>query len=490
MGNQGDAISIDKSLYGVILSGGAGTRFWPLSRDLSPKQLLKLFGSETLIHQAVARVAALVPEDQVFIVTNKRLHGEIKANLSFEGKPFRKINYLIEPEGRNTAPAIGIAAAHLVTLNPDAIMAVLPSDHVLEGGKEFQEAVLAAAELAKDGYLVTLGLVPTKPETGFGYIKVSESIETARGREAFAVKQFVEKPDLPTAEAYIKEGGYYWNSGIFVFSAAQLLDEMARHMPNHYRTIIRFKDLELAEWETEDAKEAFKALEPISIDYGVMERASKIAVVPVSLDWHDVGSFSAIADFYQKDKDGNVVVGNALNIESKDSIIYADKRLVATLGLEDMVVIDTHDATLVCPKDRVQDVRKVTDVLKSNQAREFLTHRTVYRPWGSYTLLETGPNFQIKIVEVKPGSKLSLQLHHHRSEHWVVISGSARVTRGDELIDLHVGESTFIPMSTVHRLENTGIIALKVIEVQNGEYLEEDDIQRFEDDYERQVEDR
>lgn len=475
-----------KDLYGVILAGGSGTRFWPLSREMTPKQLLKVFGAQSLIWQTIKRLLPLITQEQICIVANGKLSGEIRTNLITEKEPFDKVCYLIEPDARNTAPAIGLAAMYLNSVNPDAIMAVLPSDHLLGNPDEFLAVIKHAEGLAGAGHLVTLGLKPTRPETGFGYIKLGDKIDRQSGAyPSHVVERFVEKPDRETAESYLKAGDYFWNSGMFVFKASTILDEIKRLMPDLYDLLEKFKELSQDEWSSEKAKDIFARAESLSIDYGVMEKSDKVAVVPVYLDWVDVGSLTAIGDFLEKDDRGNAIVGNIVDINSENSIIYGENRLVATLGLEDMIVIDTHDATLVCPKDRAQDVRKIVDVLKERNAEEFLVHRTMFRPWGCYTLLESGPGFKIKIIEVKPGAKLSLQMHHHRSEHWVVISGTARVTRGDEVFNVHMHESTFIPSSTIHRLENPGKIPLKIIEVQNGEYLEEDDIVRTEDDYAR-----
>lgn len=479
-------MTTSKNLYGVILAGGAGTRFWPLSREMTPKQLLRVFGTESLIWQTIKRLLPLITQDQVYIVSNSKLAEEIRTSLITEKEPFGKVGYLIEPEARNTAPAIGLAAVYLSTINPDAVMAVLPSDHLIGNPDDFLACLKHAESLANSGYLVTLGLKPNRPETGFGYIKLGTALEKIDGSHtSYMVERFVEKPNKETAESYLESGDYFWNSGMFAFKASTILDEIKKLMPDLHNLLTRFKELSLDEWGSDKACSIFSLAEPTSIDYGVMERSDKVAVIPVDLDWSDVGSLVAMGDFLAADERGNTTSGNVIDIDSKNSIIYGEDRLVATLGLEDMIVVDTHDATLICPKDRAQDVRKVVDVLKAKNATEYLVHRTMYRPWGSYTLLGHGPGFKIKIIEVKPGARLSLQMHHHRSEHWVVISGTATVTRGEEVFNVHVNESTFIPPSTVHRLENPGMIPLKIIEVQNGEYLEEDDIVRTEDDYAR-----
>jgi mannose-1-phosphate guanylyltransferase/mannose-6-phosphate isomerase len=414
------------------------------------------------------------------------IRDRIKTHLMTGREPFTKVGYLIEPYARNTAPAIGLAAAYFYSLDEEAVMVALPSDHLLGDPQEFLEIIKHAEKIARGGYLVTLGIKPTRPETGFGYIKLGAKLDKySEGYASHVVDRFVEKPDRENAEKYLKSGDYFWNSGMFVFKASTILDEIKKYMPALHEILMEFSRLPLSEWNSEKAKGLFLRAEATSIDYGILERTDKVAVVPMDINWVDVGSLTAIGDFLEVDESGNAVTGNVVNIDSENTIVYGEKRLVATLGLKDMIVIDTHDATLVCPKDRAQDVRKVVDVLKSRDADEYLVHRTVYRPWGSYTLLESGPGFKIKVIEVKPGERLSLQMHHHRSEHWVVISGTARVTRGDEEFNVHVNESTFIPPSTAHRLENPGKIMLKIIEVQNGEYLDEDDIVRTEDDYAR-----
>jgi mannose-1-phosphate guanylyltransferase/mannose-6-phosphate isomerase len=476
-----------KNMYGVILAGGSGTRFWPLSREMSPKQLLKVFGAESLIWQTIKRLLPLISQEQVYVVSNNKLATEIRTHLITEKEAFDKVGYLVEPQARNTAPAIGLAAAYLIKENPEAVMAVLPSDHLLGNPEEFLLVLEQAQELARGGYLVTLGLKPDRPETGFGYIKLGSKLDDFSGTYAsYAVDRFVEKPDRQTAESYLAAGDYFWNSGMFVFKASTVLDEIKRLMPGLHKILMQFTDMPLNEWDSEKAKECFADAASISIDYGIMEKSNKVAIVPVELDWVDVGSLTAIGDFLEKDEHGNAIKGNVIDIESENSIVYGERnRLIATLGMKDTIVIDTHDATLVCPKERAQDVRKIVDVLKERNAEEYLVHRTMYRPWGNYTLLEQGPGFKIKIIEVRPGARLSLQMHHHRSEHWVVISGTALVTRGEEEFNVHVNESTFIPPSTIHRLENPGMIPLRIIEVQNGEYLEEDDIVRTEDDYAR-----
>lgn len=473
-------------LYPVIMAGGSGTRFWPLSRHLFPKQLLRIIGEETLIQQTMRRVLSTASADRVLISTNPAQADSIRVQLS-EWKDALRDNFVLEPEGRNTAPAIGLVALELVRRNPDAIMLVVPADHVVKGQRAFNGAVALAADLAAQGYLVTFGIKPIRPETGYGYIRPNRKVGLGKkGRlSGHPVKQFVEKPNVKKAQEYLKSGEYYWNSGMFLWRAATILDEIRRHQPELARGLDRISQLIKTGSKQAAIDDEYRKLTPISIDTGVMERSSKAAVVPVTFHWSDVGSWGSLDEVALKNKAGNVVDGRVVDIGSTRSIIYGDRRLVATIGLTDMVVVDTPDATLVCPKSRAQDVKKVVEILKQQGAPEHLEHLTVHRPWGSYTVLEEGPGYKVKRVTVKPGGRLSLQMHHQRSEHWVVITGMARVTRGDEVFDLKVGQSTGIPVETRHRLENPGQETLHIIEVQDGPYLGEDDIVRFKDDYGR-----
>jgi mannose-1-phosphate guanylyltransferase/mannose-6-phosphate isomerase len=366
-------------------------------------------------------------------------------------------------------------------------MLVVPADHIVKGQRDFDAAVAVAASLALQGLLVTFGIKPIRPETGYGYIKPDTKRVLARqGKlKGYRVGRFVEKPNAVKAAQYLKAGDYYWNSGMFVWRAATILEEIRRHQPALARGIDRISRLINQGAAKAAIDEEYRLLPSISIDTGVMERSNKAAVVPVSFSWSDVGSWGSLDEVAAKDKAGNVVGGRVVDIDSQRSVVYGDRRVVATIGLLDMVVVDTPDATLVCPKSRAQDVKKIVDILKQQGAPEHLEHLTVHRPWGSYTVLEEGPGYKVKRVTVHAGGRLSLQLHHKRSEHWVVIAGTARVTRGEEVFELHVGQSTAIPVETRHRLENFGQDILHIIEVQNGPYLGEDDIVRFKDDYGR-----
>ncbi|MGQ0811813.1 MAG: mannose-1-phosphate guanylyltransferase/mannose-6-phosphate isomerase [Nitrospiraceae bacterium] len=478
----------DQHVYPVILAGGSGTRFWPLSRHLYPKQLLRIMGEETLIQQTMRRVLDCAPADRVLISTNPAQADSIRVQLG-EWKDALQDNFIIEPEGRNTAPAIALAALELVRRDPDAIMVVLPADHVIKGQKRFQAAVSLGVELAAAGHLITFGIKPTRPETGFGYIQPKHKVRLGgKGRlVGHPVARFVEKPNAVKASQYLKAGNYYWNSGMFLWRAETILRELALHQPVLARRLEKIGEMITAKASRTAIDDAYRKLSPVSIDNGVMELSSRAAVVPVDFGWSDVGNWSSIEEVAPLDKRHNVVSGRVVDLDSRGSILYADRRLVATIGLSDMVVVDTPDATLVCPKSRSQDVKKVVEILKRQGAPEHREHLTVFRPWGSYTILEEGSGYKVKRVTVNPGGRLSLQMHHQRSEHWVVIRGVARVTRGEDVFDLSVGQSTAIPVETRHRLENPGQETLHIIEVQNGPYLGEDDIVRFQDDYGRNV---
>lgn len=479
-------------LHACVLAGGSGQRFWPLSRELNPKQLLSMFGTESLIAQAVHRITPYVgANDAVWVVTNERLFDELRNHLTAQPDPtLHKLRYLKEPTARNTAPAIGLAAATLLRVDPDAVMVVLPSDHLLEDGQAWSECIEATVGLANDGHLVTIGIRPTRPETGYGYIKAGEplaefSVGSAHPHRA---ERFVEKPSAEVAEGYIASGDYFWNAGIFVMRADALLSELASLTKEGAQIAAVVKEIaELPEAERTGsaAFDLFSALPALSIDYAVMELSERVAVIPAGLKWSDVGSLLALEEVAMPDEAGNVRVGRGVDIDTEDTVVYSSDRLVATLGLKDAIVVDTSDATLVLPKSRAQDVRQVFDALKALGAPEVTQPKVSLRPWGSWMSLLRGPGYQIKLLEINPGAKPSLQKHHHRSEHWIVVAGTACVTRDGETVEVHVNESAYIPVGSVHRIENCGRVPLKVIEVQLGEYLDEDDIVRLEDDWER-----
>ncbi|HMV57988.1 MAG TPA: mannose-1-phosphate guanylyltransferase/mannose-6-phosphate isomerase [Nitrospira sp.] len=473
-------------LYPVILAGGSGTRFWPLSRHLYPKQLLRIIGDETLIQQTMRRVLSCASPDRVLISTNPGQADSIRVQLG-EWKSDLKDNYVIEPIGRNTAPAIALVAAELLRRDPEAMMLVLPADHVVTGEKAFQAAVTLGMQLAEKGHLVTFGIKPTRPETGYGYIQPNRRTTLAKKDRltGHPVARFVEKPSRTKAAQYLKSGNYFWNSGMFLWKAATIRDEINRHQPQLAKAVQKVHTLMTSGADPRQIEAAYKKVPSVSIDNGVMELSSHAAMIPVGFGWSDVGNWSSLEEVAPRDKAGNVVSGRVIDMDSSNSVLYADRRVVATIGLTDMVVVDTPDATLICPKSRSQDVKQMVEILKQQGAPEHLEHVTVFRPWGSYTVLEEGPGYKVKRVTVNPGGRLSLQLHHKRSEHWVVITGTARVTRGDDVLHLQIGQSTAIPVETPHRLENPGTETLHIIEVQNGPYLGEDDIVRFQDDYGR-----
>jgi len=473
-------------IYGVILAGGSGTRFWPLSRERFPKQLLRIIGEGTLLQQTFERLCRKIPANQMVIVTNEVQAESIKFQLS-QWKDEIAQNVLLEPEGRNTAAAIGLAALELMSRDPEAIMVVVPADHVVKATTRFLRAVQFASVLARQNYLVTFGIRPSRPETGYGYIQPQKRKKLlSKGTlVGYSVARFVEKPNLSTAKRYCQSGNYFWNSGIFVWKASTILAELQIHQPKVHRGLRNLQPAIGTTKFTEMLQQVYSQLPSISIDHAVMEHSSRATVVPVDLGWSDVGSWSSLDEVAPRNKGGNVVEGNILDLDSRNSVLFADRRVVATIGLDNMVVVDTPDATLVCPKDRAQDVKTIVNILKQQGAPEHLEHRTVQRPWGKYTVLEEGPGYKVKRIEVTPGKRLSLQLHHQRSEHWVVIKGTARVTRGEEKYDLPTGFSTGIPKETPHRLENAGRVPLEIIEIQNGPYLGEDDIVRFHDDFGR-----
>jgi mannose-1-phosphate guanylyltransferase/mannose-6-phosphate isomerase len=470
-------------LIPVILSGGAGTRLWPLSRELHPKQLLALTGERTMIQQTALRLEGLAAAAPVVVCNeaHRFLVAEQLRQLGIEPQAI-----VLEPVGRNTAPAIALAAhAALRAAGPnvagDPLLLVLPADHVIRDVPAFHKAVQAALGAAQDGQLVTFGIVPTAAETGYGYIQRG----TATG-VVHRIARFVEKPSAAVAEDFVRSGDYYWNSGMFLFGARRYLGELENLAPDIASTCAQAFEAASADLDfTRIDKQLFQACPADSIDYAVMEKTSDAVVVPLAAGWSDVGSWAALHEASEPDAHGNVSRGDVICEDSEGCYLYSESRLVSVVGLKDHVVVETKDAVLVAPRNRVQDVKKLVFRLKERGRYEHSLHREVFRPWGSYDSIENGPRFQVKRLKVKPGAVLSLQLHHHRAEHWIVVSGTARVTRGDEVFLLEENQSAYIPVGVRHRIENPGKIPLHIIEVQSGSYLGEDDIVRLEDHYGR-----
>ncbi len=479
----------------VILSGGAGTRLWPLSREQAPKPFMPLPDGDTLLAKTAVRALALPGVRELVTVTNRDYYfatRDVYAGLA-DAQPAATA-FLLEPFGRNTAAAVALAALHVAARHGgDAVLLILPADHLIRDQAAFASAVRRAVALARAGALATFGIGPALPETGFGYIECGDRIADARAHEppAFVASRFVEKPPLARAREYLAAGNYVWNSGMFCFTADAILDAFARHAPALNAAV-------LPVWERLAANGAaavheidaalFAAVPDISLDYAVMERAApagEVAVVRGSFDWSDVGSWQAVSDLTEPDLDGNRGRGERVTIATSGTYVHSEGRVVATVGVENLVIIDTADAVLVAHRDHLQRVKEVVGELKARGHEAYRLHKTVARPWGAYTVLQENPGFKIKRIEVKTGASLSLQLHHRRSEHWIVVSGTARVTRDDDVFLIGANESTYIPVETRHRLENPGSEPLVMIEVQCGDYLGEDDIVRFDDVYGR-----
>ncbi|SHJ56092.1 mannose-1-phosphate guanylyltransferase (GDP) [Malonomonas rubra DSM 5091] len=471
-------------LLPVVLSGGAGTRLWPLSRESYPKQLLPLTSDKTMLQETVLRLSGIADLGKPMVVCNE-------AHRFMVAEQLRQLDIgtdsiILEPCGRNTAPAVAIAAFQAQASGNDPLLLVLPADHLIGDVATFCQTVNAAVQLAEQGSLVTFGIVPNAPETGYGYIKAAEN--EIGGTGAFPVDQFVEKPDLQTAQSYLDSGKYYWNSGMFLFKASRYLDELEKFRPDIFsacRTafLSLTADLDFLRLD----QESFAASPSDSIDYAVMEKTADAVVLPLDAGWNDVGAWSALWDVQPQDKNGNVQFGDVLTEGANNCYLHATNRMIAAVGVEDLVVVETADAVLVAHRDKVQDVKGIVGQLKEQKRSEALLHRRVNRPWGAYEGIDVGERFQVKRITVNPGASLSLQKHHHRAEHWVVVKGTARVICGEKDLLLSENQSTYIPLGEVHRLENPGQIPLEMIEVQSGSYLGEDDIVRLEDNYGRKA---
>ena len=465
----------------VIMAGGTGSRLWPLSRELYPKQFFAVTGDQSMLQQTLARLSGI--EHQAPLLICNEEHRFIAAEQLRLGG-FKHSGIILEPVGRNTAPAIALAALQAlknVSDEEEPILLVLAADHLIENVDAFQATVAKALPYAQDNQLVTFGIVPTAPETGYGYIKAGEAVG-----DAFFVDQFVEKPDLDVAKSYLKSGDYFWNSGMFLFKASCYIEELKKFRPDI------LKACEQAMMSTESdmdfirvSKSEFELCPDDSVDYAVMEKSKTVKMVPMDAGWSDVGSWSALWEVSHKDKNQNYIKGDVFTFDTKNSYIHSESKFISTVGVDNLVIIETKDAVLVANKDKVQNVKDVVNYLKNSGRTEHKIHREVFRPWGKYDSIDFGERDQVKRITVKPGEKLSIQMHHHRSEHWIVVSGTAKVTNGDKTFLVSENESTYIPLGTIHALENPGKISLEMIEVQTGGYLGEDDIVRFEDRYGR-----
>ncbi|MBD9678441.1 mannose-1-phosphate guanylyltransferase/mannose-6-phosphate isomerase [Pseudomonas sp. PDM18] len=474
-------------LIPVIICGGAGSRLWPVSREAHPKPFMALPDGQNLLQKTLLRAAGLDGVTEVMTVTNRELFFKTEDEYRKLDTKANCLSYVLEPFGRNTAAAVISAALQLEqTHGPDVVMLVLPADHLIQRTDAFADAVVRASKLASQGWLVTFGIQPQYPETGFGYIEC----DSAALDGGLQVKRFVEKPTQERAEEYLAAGNYFWNSGMFCFRVGTVIAEMKAHAPEIHDSVARtIADSRLSAGEDHRCltldSQAFGKVPDISIDYALMERSLKVATVPCDLGWSDIGSWNALSELTPENEDGNRLEGEVLVHCANDNYVHSPERLAALVGVQNLIVVDTPDALLIAHKDHTQDVKQIVAQLKKNGHSTRLLHRTVHRPWGTYTTLEEGHRFKIKRIVVKPGASLSLQLHHHRSEHWIVVTGMAKVVNGERTMLLNSNESTFIPAGHQHRLENPGVIDLVLIEVQSGDYLGEDDIVRLSDKYGR-----
>ena len=460
----------------VILAGGSGTRLWPVSRYGLPKQFIKLNGGKSLLCQTVERLSAVVPLNDILVITNEAYRFHVQEDLR-SVSPAIENNIILEPVGRNTAPAIALVMRYCLEklkCGKNEVIFVCPSDHIIEPVEKFARYAKQAETAAKAGSIVTFGIKPGRPETGYGYIKKGAKAPGDGG--VFRVEKFAEKPDHKTAEKYLKSGNYYWNSGMFAFTIGTMLAEFKAYAPE----ISRRLGGTLAKMTAD-----FFQMPSISIDYAVMERSKRAAVLPIDILWSDVGSWDSLPEVIKPDAEGNVKVGDVLTLDTKRTTVMGESRLIATIGLKDLIIIDTVDALLIARSGQAQRVKEVVDTLKERKRKEVVEHLTTYRPWGYFVVLEEGPRYKIKRIVLKPGQKVSHQLHYHRSEHWIIVKGTAKVTLGRKTTLVHENESTYVPKSTEHRLENPGKVPLEIIEVQNGEYTGEDDIVRVSDVYNR-----
>ncbi len=468
-------------LYAVVLAGGEGNRFWPLSRRTAPKQFLRIAGRRTLLQQTLGRIAPPLPSGRVVIVTNRAYRDDVQWQVRDAVRRPESVHLLLEPSARNTAPALALAALHLLRYDPEALMLVLPSDHAISPVRSLWETIRRALPLAEAGGLVTFGIPPTEPTSAYGYIKRGAAMN-GRG---YRIARFIEKPPPAVARRLLRQGGYYWNSGLFLWRAAAWLDELRRHAPRFAAPLAAIERAQGTDREAAVIERSFARMPNLSIDYAVMERTARAVVVPARFRWSDLGSLTALSELAPKDRADNVVVGEVLTLDTADSILYGGRRLLAAIGLRDMMVVDTPDALLVCPKARAQEVKEIVGELKRRNSSHYHLPHAETRPWGSFAVLEEGPSFKVKRLVINPHARLSLQLHRHRSEHWIVVAGRAHIRHGNRTYDLKANESTYIPRRTQHRIENRTKRPLEIIEVQSGSYVGEDDIVRFSDDYQR-----
>ncbi len=466
----------------VVLSGGSGTRLWPLSRKLHPKQLLPLLNETSLLQDTINRLQGLKDIEKTVVICNEEYRFMVAEQARSTSVGTSAI--ILEPIGRNTAPAIALAAFNAMQNSEDAVLLVLPADHDIRNVDAFHKAIETGLQQAQKNHFVTFGILPDSPETGYGYIKSKTSVAV---NEVSEIDQFVEKPDLETAEKYLKEGGYYWNSGMFMFKASEYLNALQEYSPEIYNACQ--KSISAAQHDMDFIRvgaEEFKKCPSDSIDYAVMEKVKNAVVIPVDIGWSDVGSWSALHEIGEQDENNNIFIGDTKSVATKNSYVRAETKLVTTLGVEDLIIVDTDDALLVANKNHVQEIKQIVNALTDENREEVVLHKRVCRPWGCYQGIDHSDRFQAKRITVNPGAVLSLQLHHHRAEHWIVVNGTAKVTKGDDEFILSENESTYIPLGTKHRLENIGKIPLELIEVQTGSYLGEDDIVRFDDVYGRE----